>query len=94
MLILLITSPLHIIKFICCTDFFELIILMNTQLNVLLGKLGTLIGAFSKTAEVAISATLGSILLVNKDVLIVHAIVVIFESHDTSLEWRVLIDRH
>jgi hypothetical protein len=68
---------------------------MNAQLDILLGKFGSLIHTIaSTTAHVAVGTTLVSMLLVDEDVLVVHAIVVVFKSHHTTLERGVLVNCH
>ncbi len=51
-------------------------------------KLGSLLDAVCKSTELAIGA-LASIHLIDKDVLVVHSVVVVLKAHDSTLEWGV-----
>ena len=70
---------------------FKFIILLDARVNIWLSQLGTLVITLSKTTKVTISS-LSSILLVNQNELIIHSVVVIFKTHNTTLEWSILID--
>ncbi len=76
------------------SNFFKVIILVDTQFDVLLGEFWTLICAISNSTEISVCTSFVCILLVNEDVLVIHAIIVVFKSHDTSLEGSIFIDSH
>lgn len=76
--------------FLCASYLLELVIFNDTLINVRLSQFGSLVYAVCESTEVAVS-TLACILLINKNVLVVHPIVVILETHDTTLKWCILV---
>ena len=76
--------------FLSASDLLELVIFYDTLINVRLSQFGSLVDAVCESTEVAVSA-FACILLINKNVLVVHPIVVVFETHDTTLKWCILV---
>lgn len=76
--------------FLGASDLLELVIFNDTLINVRLSQFGSLVYAVSESTEVAVSA-LACSLLINKNVLVVHPIVIVFETHDTALKWCILV---
>ena len=76
--------------FFHCSDLFKFIVFDDALIDIRLSQLGSLINAISKATEVAVCA-FASVLLIDQNVLVVHSVVIVFETHYTTFKWCVFV---